>query len=126
MIDKQEELQIIQGARLSGTEAPEQLDTGRAAAFVSRVMGDADGSSKAPRKGSSSRKVLLWSSIIVSAAAILALVFWLSGLSVRPETGGGAPALLLENQSIHSASTTLDSLASGTDSLELEIREIVK
>ena len=126
MIDKQEELQVIQGARLSGTEAPERLDTDRAAAFVSRVMGDAVGSSKESRKGSSSRRVLLWGSIIVSAAAILALVFWLSGLSGRPETGGGAPALLLENQSIHSASTTLDSLASGTDSLELEIREIIK
>ena len=126
MIDKQEELKVIQGVRLSGTLAPERLDSDRAAAFVARVMGDADGSSKASRKGGSSRKVLMWSSIIVSMAAILVLVFWLSGLSGRPETGGGAPALLLEKQSVHSASTTLDSLASGTDSLELEILEIVK
>lgn len=127
MIDMQEELQIIQGARLSGTQAPERLETRRAAAFVSKVIQEAEAGYKPKHGRDPMRKVLQWTGIVLSIAAVFALVFWLSVFSPRPETGGkGTPALLQENQDTHAVSASLDSLAPEQDSLELSVRNIVK
>ena len=127
MIDIDEEMQIVEGARLSDTKAPEQLDTERARTFVSKVMCNDESLMKRTHTAFSSRKLLFWSSVVVSAAAVFALVLWLADISHRPETDGkGTPALLQENPVIHATAASIDSLASETDSIELAVREIMK
>lgn len=125
MFDLQEEVQIMQGARLSGSIAPEQLDTARADNFVSGVLSSKERASRSMKKRASSR--ILWSSLALSAAAVLALVLWLINFSSRPESSGKeTPAILQEKQVIHAASASTDSLASERDSMELSVLEIIQ
>ncbi len=114
-----EALQIIQGAKLAGKEAPERMDMKRAELFVSQKL--ANGKPSDAKKASRNSKV--WITVALSVAAGLALLLW---FSLSSDPGNGEPGVLLERQSIHATSADADSLQQKKDSLEIPILEIVK
>lgn len=126
MFDQQDDLRVIQGARLADKEPPEKLDEKRAYSFVSRVMKDNDKVSTAiPKRGIFSKRVIR-GSVFLSLAAALALLFWVSSYPLRHGSVDGTPAVLHENHDIHASKAAVDSTAFETDSLELPVGVIVK
>ena len=117
-----DDLQIIEAARLAGTEAPVQLSQERASSFVSRTLGNSN--KKSTFKSFYIQKPLYaWSSIFLAAAACLLIAFFV----LKPANGDvgqfGQPGSFMENQSNHSTMSVVDSTLTITDSSEVTVIE---
>ena len=125
MSEIKDERQIMEGALLADKAAPEQLDQQRAQLFVAKAMKNTESVEPAPRN--KKRFMVRWGSLALSAAAVMLMLLWLTGVfSTSEQTGNGTPAILQENLSIHATSSEVDSLMNEADSLSLPILDIKK
>ena len=118
MFEDQETLQILQGARLAGKKAPDQLNRRRAGAFVAKTLS----AGKRPDSRFFSRYGGLLFGVGLSVAAGLGALLWLA-LSV--DSRKGTRSILLENQSVHATTAVSDTLHQEKDSVEIPALEIV-